>query len=245
MEWKNYAKEIKKVLGLKGSPIAVTYSMDPIAKASKVRVRVCNALLQARDGKIIDLTKKNSECSGGTWHCGLAEREKGESERALKDFLVHGEKLFCSVTVFHRAMVLGTTPPLGLADHIILSPMEKAELPPDIVVFLCNPKQACRLVTLDEYGTGIPVKIEMTGATCHQVISYPIVSGELNVSLMDYTSRKIKGYTENDLFVSIPYHRFLGVMRSIPGCTAGTAKFEIPESFRRIRGAQVLEDLDA
>ena len=244
MEWKNYAKDIKKLLGLKGSPIAVTYSMDPIAKAGKGKIRVCNALLQARDGKIIDLTKKNSACGGGTWHLGLGEREKGESDRALKDFLVNGEKLFCSVTVFHRAMVLGAAPPLGLADHVILSPLEKAELCPDIVVFICNSKQACRLVTLDEYGTGIPPKIEMIGATCHQVISYPIVSGELNVSLMDYTSRKIKGYTENDLFVSIPYHRFLGVMRSVPGCTAGTAKFEIPESFRRIRGVNIEEFQD-
>jgi len=243
MEWKNYSKEITRVLGLKGSPIAVTYSMDPVAKSSKGKYRVCNALLQARDGKVIDLTVKNSACSGGTWHLGLAEREKGESDRALKDFLVNGEKLFCSVAVFHRAMALGTTPPLGLADHVIMSPMDKAELRPDIVVFVCNSQQACRLVTLDEYGTGIPPKIEMIGATCHQVISYPIVTGELNVSLMDYTSRKIKGYTENDLFVSIPYHRFLGVMQSIAYCTAGTAKFEVPESFRRIRGTAGLEDL--
>jgi hypothetical protein len=50
---------------------------------------------------------------------------------------------------------------------------------------------------------------------------------------MDFTSRKIRGYRPADLFVTVPYHRFLGVMRSVPNCTAGTAKIEVPADFRR------------
>jgi len=111
-------------------------------------------------------------------------------------------------------------------------------------VFVCNAEQACRLVTLDSYDTGIPPRIEMSGATCHQAVAYPIVTGELNVSLMDYTSRRIPEYKPEDLLVSIPYHRFLGVMRSIDHCTAGRAKMEIPESFRRLMGADALRGLE-
>ena len=114
--------------------------------------------------------------------------------------------------------------------------MNEAELPPDIVVFICNAEQGCRLVTLDTYATGIPPRPVMSGATCYQAITYPVVSGELNVSLMDYTSRRIKGFKPSDLIVSIPYHRFHGVMRGIDGCTAGRAKMEIPASFRRSAG---------
>ena len=84
----------------------------------------------------------------------------------------------------------------------------------------------------------------MAGATCHQAIAYPVVTGELNVSLMDYTSRRIRGYKPEDLLVSIPYHRFLGVMRSIDHCTAGRARMEIPESFRRLAGGEALADLE-
>jgi uncharacterized protein (DUF169 family) len=244
MEWKEYSKQIKELLGLKGSPVAITYSMDPVGDTDHGKTRVCNAFLKARDGKIIDLTKENSTCGGGTWHLGLGERPGGEADKALKEFLVHGEKLFCSLAVFHRAMALGVAPPKGLAEHIILSPLEKAELCPDVVLFICNARQACRLVTLDEYDRGMPPKIELLGATCHQAVSYPLVSGELNVSLMDYTSRKIKGYTDDDLLVSVPYHRMHGIMRSIPYCTAGTAKFEVPDSFRRHRSAEELAELE-
>ena len=244
MQWKDYANQIRELLGFKGNPVAITYSMKPPSTSVDGKHRVCDAFLQARNGKVIDLTTSTSACGGGTWHLGLGERPKGEEDKALKEFLVDGEKLYCSVAAFHRAQALTVPPPLGLADHVILSPMDKAEFRPDVVLFICNAEQACRLVTLDSYDTGVPPRIEMSGSTCHQTVAYPIVTGELNVSLMDYTSRRIRGYKPEDLFVSIPYHRFHGVMRSIEHCTAGRAKMEIPESFRRLVGADTLRDLE-
>jgi uncharacterized protein (DUF169 family) len=244
MEWKDYAGRIIKVLGLKGNPVAITYSMEPPSESSGRKCRVCDAFLRARDGEIIDFTSSTLTCPGGTWHLGLGERPKGEAAKAFKEFLVHGEKLYCSIAALHRSQVLTTDPPFGLADHVILSPMGEAEFRPDLVLFVCNAEQACRLVTLDNYDTGIPPKTEMAGSTCHQAVAYPLVSGELNVSLMDYTSRHIKGYKPEDLLVSIPYHRFHGVMRSIEHCTAGTAKMEMPESFRRLTSADTSSNLE-
>jgi uncharacterized protein (DUF169 family) len=244
MKWQDYASEIKEVLGLEGSPVAITYSMEPPSKAAKGKHRVCNAFIQARGGKVIDLTASTSACGGGTWHLGLGERPKGDEDKSIKEFLVKGEKLFCSIAAFHRMQYLTAPPPLGLAEHVVLSPLEKAEFEPDLVLFICNALQACRLVTLDGYETGIPPKLEMCGSTCHQAVAYPVVTGELNVSLMDYTSRKIKGYKPDDLLVSIPYHRFHGVMRSLDGCTAGRAEFEITQSFRRSLSPGALRDFE-
>jgi uncharacterized protein (DUF169 family) len=245
MEWNDYATEIKELLGLKGKPVAITYSMQPPAAAESGTHRVCDALLLASHGKVIDLTESTSACPGGTWHLGLGERPTGDADKALKDFLVNGEKLFCSIAVFHRAQALTASPPVGLADHVVLSPMDKAEFHPDIVLFICNALQACRLVTLDEYDTGIPPRIEMSGSACHQAVAYPLVTGELNVSFLDYTARRICPYEPEDLIVSIPYHRFLGVMRSIDHCTAGRAEMEVPESLRKLMDPDALRDLEA
>jgi len=244
MEWKDYASQIKELLGLKGNPVAITYSMEPPSASEAGKHRVCDAFLLASDGKVIDLTAGTSGCHGGTWHLGLGERPTGEADRALKEFLVNGEKLFCSVATFYRSQALTAQPPLGLADHVILSPMKKAEFRPDIVLFICNPEHACRLVTLDGYDTGVPPRIEMCGSTCHQAVAYPLVTGELNVSLMDFTSRRGCDYEPEDLLVSIPYHRFLGVMRSIEGCTAGRAKMEIPESLHKLMDTSALRGIE-
>lgn len=244
MEWTAFADEISELLGIKGNPIAITYSMTPPATSDGRKHRVCDAFLCVRDGKIIDLTSSTSTCTGGTSSLGLCERPKGEGDKALKEFLVNGEKLYCSIAAFKRSQALTLPPPLGLADHVVLSPLNKAEFRPDIVMFICNAEQACRLVTLDSYDTGIPPRIAMSGSTCYQAVAYPIASGELNVSLMDYTSRHIRGYKPDDLLVSIPYHRFFGIMRSLDHCTAGRAKMEIPESFRRFMGAKAIRDLE-
>ncbi len=243
MEWKRYGEEIRQLLGLKGNPVAITYSMEPYQNAVKGRHRVCDALILARDGAVIDLSAETSACSGGTHYLGLCEQPPG-GDRALKDFLVNGEKLFSTVAVLYRAQALATPPPVGMADHVIMGPLGGVELTPDLILFICNPAQACRLVTLDTFDTGIPPKIEMGGATCHQAVGYPIVAGELNVSLMDYTSRRIKAYGPNDLIVTVPVHRFPGIMRSIDRCTAGRAPFEVPEAFRKRMGPDALRELE-
>ena len=231
MIWQEYSQRLREVLGLEGSPIAVSYSLSPAREGKTGKYFVCQALLDARDGAVISLSKESCLCPGGAWHLGLTPPPSGDKYRFLQKFLVDGEKLFCSIATFHRAMELTTKPPLGLAEYIVFSPLEKAEIAPDLVVFLCNPEQACRLVTLATYPDGIPPKTEIVGSTCHMVIAYPLVSGEINISLLDYTSRKWQSYKPNELFVTIPYHRLPGLVGSIDVCSAGVAPVELPDGF--------------
>ena len=236
MEWKEYCEKLKELLKLKGSPIAVTYSMNPPKDHKKGKCRVCDALILARDGQTVNLTKESSSCRGGTWSLGLAPQPSGEEFKALQKFLVEGEKLCASIVVFHRMRALNTPAPLGLADNVIISPLEKSETRPDLVVFICNPEQASRLITLATFYDGIPPKLEITGSTCRMSIGYPIVSGQMNANFFDYTSRKIKGFGKDELIVSIPYEKMDNLIKAIPNCTAGTGKMEYPEEFRKLAG---------
>jgi uncharacterized protein (DUF169 family) len=246
MEWTKYADEIRELLGLEGSAVAITYSMDAAPNALKGKHRVCDALIKARDGATIDLTASTSACGGGTSSLGLGERPKPgtEEDRSLKDFLVNGEKLYCSVATFYRSQALSSPPPFGMAEHVILEPLGQAKRRPDAILFICNAEQASRLVQLDMYDTGIPPKVELSGATCHQAVAYPVSTGELNVSFMDFTSRHIKKFKPSDLLVTVPYHRFLGIMRSIDHCTAGRARIEVAPSMRRRMDPSALSDLE-
>lgn len=233
MLWNDYSARLKELLGLEGSPVAVTYSMSPASGAKKGKRMVCRALLDARDGAVVNLSAESSACPGGAWHLGLAPKPSGDQDKFLKRFLVEGEKLFCSIATFNRVMTLSTQPPYGLADYVIFSPLEKAELTPDLVVFLCNPEQACRLIALATYMDGVPPKGELVGSACHMVIAYPIVSGEINVSLLDYTARRWQKFRPDELFVTIPYHKMPNLMDSIDACSAGTAAVEFPDGVRR------------
>ncbi|MDI6828065.1 MAG: DUF169 domain-containing protein, partial [Armatimonadota bacterium] len=157
-----------------------------------------------------------------------------DQDKALKKFLVNGEKLFCSVAVFQRVMMLGSQPPEGAAENLVFSPMDKAEFMPDVVLFVVNPEQACRLIQLAVYWDGINPKTELVGSGCHMAIAYPIVSGELNVTFLDWTARRTRPYKRDELIVSIPYHKLPNIMEALDRCTAGTASLEIPPEFRSL-----------
>jgi uncharacterized protein (DUF169 family) len=233
MKWKEYSKELKEVLKIKGNPIAITYSITPAKDFRKGKCRACDALVLARDGEVINLTKESSSCRGAAWHLGLEPRPSGKDLKDVQKFLVEGEKFCSSITVFYRMETLCTPPPLGLAENVIISPLEKSEIRPDLVLFICNAEQACRLLTLATYFDGVPPKLEVIGATCHTSIAYSIASGQINANFIDYTSRKIKGFGKDELIITIPYEKMDNLVKAIPLCSAGTAKVEYPEEFRR------------
>jgi hypothetical protein len=58
-------------------------------------------------------------------------------------------------------------------------------------------------------------------------ISYPLGTGEINANFMDFSVRQSKRYTDDQVFVTIPYPKMAGLMKSIPVCSAGTAPHQL------------------
>ena len=237
--YEEYSTKLKSMLGMKSSPVSVTYTDTPAPDADGGKYWACYGLIVASQGKTVDLCLATSRCPGGTTHLGLGPAPKGPGYKHLRDFLVSGEKLCATYGALLRMQANTTPSPEGLADHVIYRPLEKTVADPELVLFIVNPKQACRLVTLLTFHDGKPLRPELGGSTCHQIIGYPLVSGEPTVALGDWTNRHPKKFTENDLFVSVPWYRMHNMMAAIPLCTAGEAKLEAPPEF-----AQVLKELE-
>jgi uncharacterized protein (DUF169 family) len=95
-------------------------------------------------------------------------------------------------------------PPMGMAEHIIFSPLSKSELKPDVVIIICNAWQAARIVNLTYFETGMPMECDPSGSLCRSVITYPLVTGKVNVSFGDITARKMVRLSEEELIVTLP-----------------------------------------
>ncbi|MDD5448161.1 MAG: DUF169 domain-containing protein, partial [Actinomycetota bacterium] len=188
--------------------------------------RICEALKRSSGGESFVIDESSSVCRGGSWHCGLSGPPRGDALRSLQEFLTKGEKLVSSIASFERMQKLVTPPPTGIADRMLISPASVADFRPDLFVFMCNPSQACRIITLDGFWDGIPPRVEMGGSLCHSVIAYPIVSGNTNVSFGDWTARRAQDFEENVVFVTVPFERTGNLVLAIPNCTAGTAEME-------------------
>lgn len=234
--YEKYSNKLKSMLELRGTPVAVIYTDIPAEDATEGKYQACYAWIEASKGKVIDLNCETSLCPGGTWHLGLGPSPKGEGWKRLKNFLVNGEKLCATQGAFWRMIENCTSPPLGLAEHVIYRPLETCTADPELVMFIVTPKQACRLAQLLQFDDGLPLRPEMGGASCHQVIGYPLVSGQPTVALGDWTNRSPDKFAYDELFVTVPWHRMHNMMAAIPRCTAGEAKIE------RSPGFDLLED---
>lgn len=224
-EFKQYSDELTGLLNLKARPVTVTFTNEPV-EDSPNKARMCQAIKRAGAGKSFVLDKDTSLCPGGTWHCGLSEQPSGDIRRGIQKFLTSGEKLTNSIVSFWRMVELAPATPTGLSDRILIKPLDETVLRPDIVLFMCDPEQSCRLLALDQFWDGIPPEIQMSGSLCYAAISYPIVTGRTNVTFGDWTARRMTKFKRDVVFLSVPYERMANLVKAIPNCSAGTAVFE-------------------
>ncbi|MDR3574170.1 MAG: DUF169 domain-containing protein [Anaerolineaceae bacterium] len=226
MIWQEYAKQLKEVLSLDGSPIGVAFSDAPASNGKASSIFPCNAFyMAARKGVTFNITAENCTCPGGLTSLGLAAPSP-ERARLVKKFLIEGEKFSaCNASFFRSRALSQGQPPIGVSPYVVIGPLDEFELKPDLVLILCNPAQASRLVTLSTYETGMPLPAQLNGSTCSGSIAYPLSTGRINVSFMDTSSRHlVKGFKESDLIFSAPYFLLRSIVESIPLCTAGTAE---------------------
>ena len=220
------------MLGLKKEPLAITFTNDEVSDGQYEKTSICKALKRAAEGNCFVIDEKVSTCPGGSFYCGFTEVPSGAQKRRLQWFLTKGEKLTGTIVSFEREQKLTVQPPTGLADKLVVCPLEKTTIRPDIVLFQCNPEQACRLRTLDTYWDGISPKQQAIGALCHSAIVFPVMTGCTNITMGDWTARRQQKFEPDILFVSVPYERMHNLIAAIPNCSAGDAEAVIPEDFQ-------------
>lgn len=231
-EWQNYSLILKGLLNLEYSPVAVSCLKEPILKDTNNKVRICRAVLDAGKGTILQVNKENNACFGASWHLGFNRIKDPKILNMVKKFVVEGEKLFCSYEALDNLISQMEEPPDNSDAYFILTPLEKAEFIPQVVIFVVDAQAACRLLTLVTFIDGNIPKIKIGGPMCRLSIIYPLVTSEVNISFYDYTARKMCNVDKDKLLVSIPYQKMPKIVESIDKCSAGRAKIEYPQEFR-------------
>ena len=221
----------KEVLGLEDSPVGikVTEKLD----FPKEKVRICKAIIDvAKEKKKIVLAKENNACFGASWHLGFQKIDNPKAIEMIKKFVVEGEKLFSDYSALDNLLSQMEDVPDNSDKNFILQAWEDMDIQPELVIFLCNPEQACRILTLLTFIDGNMPKIKIGGPTCRMAITYPLTSQEANISFYDYTARRLCNLEKDKLLVSIPYKRLPPIIESIDKCSAGRARIEYPQEFK-------------
>lgn len=215
MYWQKWSKRLKKELKLEMEPIAVTFANAPApgTASPQGKVSVCQALKKASEGEAVAITAETCGCPGGLVSLGLGQTPPQGRERLI-DFLVNKEKVYCSRVAIYRGQQ-SVPPPTGMASLVSFSPLSKAALTPDVVAFVGKPGSLHHLLSFANYWDGCSMKAELFGPACRTGIAYPVVTGDIGLSLLDFGARRLGGFAEEHLLVSIPFHRMIGVIHAL------------------------------
>ena len=231
-EWQDASSRLKDLLQLDYSPVAIRTVCEPLQESADKKVRICRAILDAGRGETVQVGRENNACFGASWHLGFQKINDPKTLGMIKRFVVEGEKLFCSYEALDTLIAQMDEVPDHSSSHFVLSPLEKAESEADVVMFICDANAACRLLTLAIFPDGVMPNIKIGGPTCRLSIIYPLLTGEVNLSFYDYTSRKMCNVEKDKLIISLPYAKIPPMIEAIEKCSAGKAKIEFPPEFR-------------
>ena len=231
-EWQGYALVLKELLHLEYSPVAVSCLKGSPLPGTEKKVRICRAILEAGKGEALQVCKENNACFGAGWHLGFHQIKDQKIINMIRKFVVEGEKLFCSYQALDNLLSQMEEVPDNSHAYFVLSPLEKCDFQPGLVIFIADAEASCRLLTLVTFIDGIIPKIKIGGPTCRMSIIYPLATGEVNISFYDHTARKMCNVEKDKLLISIPYQKIPQIIEGIDKCSAGRAKIEFPPEFR-------------
>lgn len=227
-----YSRIFKEIFNLETSPVAISCLEVKNTPCDKNKIRICRSILDATNGETFKISRENNACFGANWHLGFSKISDPKVTKMIKQFVVEGEKLFSSYEALDKLLSQIEDTPDNKEMCFVLSPLENAETSPQLVIFVCNPEQACRLLTFITFLDGVMPKIKIGGPTCRMAIMYPLITSEVNISFQDYTARKICKMDKDKLLVSIPFRLIPAIIENIDKCSAGTAKVEYPQEFK-------------
>lgn len=223
---KNYAEQssnLKQTLGLEWSPVAVTFSDTPDERGEARKIRICEGFnVVRRENVIINFSKENCVCPGGKHYTGL-EILKPE---AIAGVWTKVHKAYESMDIGLKS--IGKQPqPLKRGNYLVLSPLEKVNSDPDIVLLFANAEQSDRILGLVSFKGAEPFTYYPVSNAC-SVITNTLAKGRPELCFLAGHSRLMSKWSSNELIIGLPFRDFETAVKNIPNSGFGTAQLPLP-----------------
>ncbi len=203
--YKDLSLKIKNKLELENSPVAIKLVLkeedvpEGISKIEK-NVRHCEMVQMASKGSIFYATAKEQKCKGGAGALGLME----PPEKVKSGEMYYSLGRFSSLGSAKRTVdAIPKIDPIMKA--IVYAPLETAPFDPDVVVVICNPKQAMQLAQAMVYTLGGRFEADFAGiqSICGDAVAGPYTTKRPNITLGCSGSRKFADIKSEDVIVGM------------------------------------------
>jgi uncharacterized protein (DUF169 family) len=204
-EYKELSLKIKNKLGLKKSPVAIKLVLkeDDIAEGIpkiKEHIRHCEMVQKAAQGDTFYATAEQQACKGGAGALGIIE----PPEKVKSGEMYYSLGRFSSLGSAKRTVdAIPKIDPIMKA--IVYAPLETAPFDPDVVVIICNPKQAMQLAQAMVYTLGGRFEADFAGiqSLCGDAVAGPYTTKRPNITLGCSGSRKFADIKPDEVIVGM------------------------------------------
>jgi len=203
--YKELSMKIKDKLGLEKSPVAIKLVLkeDDIPKEiTKIEEnkRHCEMVQKAAQGETFYATVEQQACKGGAGAIGLME----PPEKVKSGEMYYSLGRFSSLGSAKRTVdAIPKIDPIMKA--IAYAPLETAPYDPDVVVIICNPKQAMQLAQAMVYTLGGRFEADFAGiqSICGDAVAGPYTTKRPNITLGCSGSRKFADIKPDEVIVGM------------------------------------------
>jgi len=227
-KWAEYSRKCREILCLEGSPVAVSLRQKPLEgiEIAKKGFTFCQFTQQARvKKKVLQADADNLICSKGASALGLYETPanvmsgKRDAGRKVKD-------LRAAQTLQREIPKIQP----GRVNYVIISPLEKTPVDPDVILIVGYPAQIWRICQSATWKDGkrLSFSTSTSQGVCADAVVVPYLTNHMNVSLGCTGMRVFAGYSEHHLIVGLSAKKFKEMMEGLEATSARDYTYPIP-----------------
>lgn len=237
-------ENFKLALGLERDLVGVKFLFNEgefdkaESKAIKGKMPYCVMVRKAMLGYDMKVTKENSGCSGADNALGI----QPISEELMTGRL-YRDKNFYNDLLTSRNIIKNATRFDFKTHGIEIKPLEQFNYSADVVLIMCNPYQAMRIMQSYSYVFGGEHSIKTVGnqAVCSESTANPYETNSINASFLCSGTRYNNRWKDDELMIGVPFNKFEKLSEAVH-ITVDT--FESDEKKREIEERFKKEDID-
>lgn len=198
---------------------------------------VCQNFKMARSyGWTIRIGPEDINCRSARGIYGW-DKASDDVSGGMRDFAVglyarNGETLEKSLEFLYPAD--------GEISALVISPLTRTKMAPDVVLIYCNPAQAMRLIQGYLYNAGGALEFTAAGRTgsCHEGVTKPIITQKPQLVMLGNGDRVWGGAQDSEVMFSCPREQLDMLMDGLAATHAAGLRYPVPAYMNYTPGFQ-------
>lgn len=178
----------------------------------KRKIAYCTLVRNATQGEAIKIAGSNFACFGSATSLGITEsRETSKTGiRQFENSTYKNMPISRSYAKQHNHIGVKTY-------GVSIAPLKCFNEDPDVVIIVCNPYNAMRLIHGYNYSNSYYGGFDFIGlgAICREVTSLPYENNKINVSVMCPGTRMLCQWGKEEMAVGVPFDKFDSMVEGV------------------------------